>query len=559
MKLKKLFTMSIAAIMAVSAMSISAFAVDEDSEIVYSYVDKDNNEVNLTCADLEAGHWDKNALGDLIPMAYEDFPMLIEDFIDDYSDLRLDLTYLKKLDDADSVSFTLTDLNDDSVVYTSNISKSVFSIPNIEMNKTYKLTISETFDGVTKEHYKAMTTSVEEAEMPEYVKDAETTDETIILVGDVDNLRASTFINEEGETEIDMDMPRYTQVKACDLADYTANLPTNKLYRVYTRDSEDNRYFGFISTRGDIDGIFMPGVTLHNWERFNSPMPYTSISDFSPEDIRDGVTTPMTGYRDYEFGFAGEDRDYEIFKFTIPEEQDSNNWYKIRAYANDSFTMEVWTKTNNVLKYRDNYHSTNDFVGQDMEFTFRDGTQYESLTTGDEIYFVIHFDYSQITYGEGFISLQCIDDTDDVTGSAYEAYQEWEKGNYTQYKSYTPFYITNDRDVDVFFLNCGTSSVKNYVRVNKVHEDTMAGYNNQYTQRSKYVELAHTPTNATVFRTMTSPDDIMILDCNAESGMGIISFSETSTTTNKLFVYISNAPGNRKPSNDIYLLKRYNK
>lgn len=557
MKLRKIITMSLAAVMAVSAMSISVLANDDSSEIIYTYIDENNNEVNLTQADYDAAHWDKDTLNGLAPFIYDDFPMLIEDFVNDYSDLRLDLTYLKNLDDADSVSFAMTDLSNDAVVYTNSIDKNSFSISDIEMNKTYKLTISETFDGVTKEYYKVVMTSVEEAKMPDYVKNPTATDETIILVGDVDNLRASIFINEDGEAEINTDMPRYTQVEACDLTEYIANLPSDKLYRVYTRDSANNRYFGFISTKGDIDGIFMPSITIHTWENFNSPAPYASISAFSPEDIRDGVTTPMTAYRDYEFGFASEDRDYEIFKFTIPAEHATNNWYNIRAYANDYFTMELWTKHNSVLKYRDSYNSKNNFVGQDMEMTFGNSSQgYESLEEGDEVYFVIHFDYP-LTYGEGFISIQCADDVDDVTGSAYEAYQQWEKGNYTQYRSWTPFFITNDRDVDVFFLDCGTSSLTNVFQLDRVYDDDdMELYNNHYTRNTRCVELAHSVSNSEVLRTRTSPSDIMTLD--PEVGYRI-SFSTQSTTETKKFVYVSNYASATNKKDDIYIIRLYTK
>lgn len=431
------------------------------------------------------------------------------------------------------------------------------------MNKTYKLTLSETFDGVTNEYYKVVLTSVEEAKMPEYVKNADANDETIILVGDVDNLRASTSINEDGDIEIDTDMPRYTQVKACEFSSYVNNLPSNKLYRLYTRDSSDNRYFGFISTRGDINGIFMPSITTCTWERFNAPAANSSVSAFTAEQILNGATTPIQTYRDYEFMFSpAEDRDYEVFKFVVPEEHDSNNVYDIRVYANDNVTLELWTQHNGVMKYRSSEDDRNGFIGIDTTLTFYIGNnQYETLDGGDTLYMVVHFAYP-INLGEGFISLQCEDDTDDVTGSAYEAYTQWENGNYTQYTSYTPFYITNDRDADVFFLNCGTSSVKNYVRLKSIHQEDKELYDNKYTARKKLVELAYTPANATVFRTYTSPEDIMELPNGGE----LLSITTTSTTTNKKFVYIYNAaydstdPVDKKDvKNDIYLLKRYNK
>lgn len=222
---KKLIAMGLTAIMAATSMSV--LAVDNNNEAVYTYT-QDGQEVNITQADLDAGHWDKDALGDLLPFVYEDFPMLVDDFVDDYSDLTLNMNYLKKLDSADNVTLKITDLYNDSIVYEKVLDKHSVSLSNVEMNKAYKLILSETFDGITKEYYKAVTTSVEQAQMPSYVKNSDTTDETIVLVGDLDNLRASTSINDEGEIEIDTDMPRYEKVKACDLAEYISNLPSNK-------------------------------------------------------------------------------------------------------------------------------------------------------------------------------------------------------------------------------------------------------------------------------------------------------------------------------------------
>ncbi len=556
MKVTKILAMGIAAVMAVSAMSISAFATNNENEIIYTYIDENNNEVNLTQADYDAEHWDKDALGDTAPFIYADFPMFIDSHVNDYSDLRLNLTYLKTLSDAEQVSLTITDLYDDTEIYSENVVKNLFASPNLEMNKAYKLTISETFNGVTKEYYKVVMTSVEEAKMPNYVKAPSETDDTIILVGNVDDLRASTSINQDGETEIDTDMPRYTQIKACELSEYINALPTGKLYRVYTRDSANNKYFGFISTKSDIDGIFMPSITVHKWKYFNSPAPYASISSYSPEDIRDGATTPMVQYRDYGFSFSSEDRQFEVFKFTIPEQHDSNDVYAIDVHANDVVTVEVWTKQakNNVLAYQDQWFDRKGYVSYNTTMCFTNPVthQLEDFVPGDEYYVVVSFSGS-FSNAEGSVSIQCTSDTDDVTGSAYEAYQQWKKGNYTQYSSYTPFYITNDNDADVFFLNCGTSSVNNYVRIKSVPEKDKGKYNNKYTKRDKYVELATNYANYELIHPGVNPSDIMTMSAGSS-----LRFSSVSKVGNEKFVYIYNVPNADNSKNDIYLLRRYN-
>lgn len=558
MKLKKLITIGLTAVMAVSAMSTGALAIDNADEVVYTYADENNNDVNITQAELDAEHWDKDALGNVLPFIYADFPMIISDFVNDYSDLRLDLTYLRKISDADNASLIIKNLSDDIDIYSADITTNSFSSPNLEMNKTYRLIISETFDGVTKEYNKVITTSDEEAKMPDYVKNADTDDETIILVGDVDNLRASVVISEDGEAEINTDMPRYEKVKACELSEYIDNLPSDKLYRIYTRDKANNKYFGFISTRGDIDGIFMPSITVYTWEDFNSPAPYTEISSFTPEEIRDGATTPMTQYRDYGFGFSSSRRKFEVFKFTIPEQHDSNDIYEINIHANKNVSIEIWTKQkkNNILAFQNKDFERSGFLGYTTQMFFRSPSshQEEYLEMGDEYYVVVYFE-GTFSNAEGSISIQCKDDTDDVTGSAYEAFEQWKKGNHQEYQTYTPFITTNDNDADVFFLNCGTSSKNNFVKVQNVPAKESSKYNNNYTQQGKYIELAHTASNFTMLRTSTAPDDIMTLEPTQKR----VTFSTVSKTDYMKFVYIYNAPIGKKVINDIYLLLQYSK
>lgn len=94
MRLKKVFTIGIAAVMAVSAMSISAMAVDEGDEVIYSYVDENNETVNVTQEDLDRGHWDREALGDTAPAIYENFPMKMTGFTNDIAEIYLDVIYM---------------------------------------------------------------------------------------------------------------------------------------------------------------------------------------------------------------------------------------------------------------------------------------------------------------------------------------------------------------------------------------------------------------------------------------------------------------------------------
>lgn len=69
--------------MATSAIGINAIAADSDNEIVYSYADENNNIINITQSDLDAEHWNKEALGDTAPAIYENFPMKMIGYTND--------------------------------------------------------------------------------------------------------------------------------------------------------------------------------------------------------------------------------------------------------------------------------------------------------------------------------------------------------------------------------------------------------------------------------------------------------------------------------------------
>ena len=69
--------------MATSAIGINAIAADSDNEIVYSYADENNNIINITQSDLDAEHWNKEALGDTAPAIYENFSMKMTGYTND--------------------------------------------------------------------------------------------------------------------------------------------------------------------------------------------------------------------------------------------------------------------------------------------------------------------------------------------------------------------------------------------------------------------------------------------------------------------------------------------
>ena len=143
MKLKKIITLGLAAVMATSAIGINAIAADSDNEIVYSYADENNNIINITQSDLDAEHWNKEALGDTAPAIYENFPMKMTGYTNDFSELSLDIVYMKKLEDMDKVSLTITDLNDGNIVYNSLLTEESFYSPVLDEKGQYDVELTE--------------------------------------------------------------------------------------------------------------------------------------------------------------------------------------------------------------------------------------------------------------------------------------------------------------------------------------------------------------------------------------------------------------------------------
>ena len=129
--------------MATSAIGINAIAADSDNEIVYSYADENNNIINITQSDLDAEHWNKEALGDTAPAIYENFPMKMTGYTNDFSELSLDIVYMKKLEDMDKVSLTITDLNDGNIVYNSLLTEESFYSPVLDEKGQYDVELTE--------------------------------------------------------------------------------------------------------------------------------------------------------------------------------------------------------------------------------------------------------------------------------------------------------------------------------------------------------------------------------------------------------------------------------
>ena len=187
MTYKKSLVALLAGIMSISAISISAVA-ETDSE-QYTYVDTNGTDQVITQSELDSDHWDKAKLGSELPIVYETFPASIVHRINEFSECTVDIQYMKS--DVDYAELNVVDLSSGSVIFNADISDETVETPVLPIDGEYRFTITESIDNVETEYNKYVKVITESVNMPDYVTDRSTSDDTIVLVGSVDDLKAS--------------------------------------------------------------------------------------------------------------------------------------------------------------------------------------------------------------------------------------------------------------------------------------------------------------------------------------------------------------------------------
>ena len=69
--------------------------------------------------------------------------MKMTGYTNDFSELSLDIVYMKKLEDMDKVSLTITDLNDGNIVYNSLLTEESFYSPVLDEKGQYDVELTE--------------------------------------------------------------------------------------------------------------------------------------------------------------------------------------------------------------------------------------------------------------------------------------------------------------------------------------------------------------------------------------------------------------------------------
>lgn len=444
MKLKKFITLGLAAVMATSAIGINAIAADSDNEIVYSYADENNNIINITQSDLDAEHWNKEALGDTAPAIYENFPMNMTGYSNDVAELYLDFEYMKNLKDMDSVHLEITKLSDDSLIYNEDLQQESFYSPQIFAGESYKVTLTETVDGNSKSYSKGVTANESEIDMPEYVTNPDTDDESIIMVGDIEDLKSGK-ISTGNSISVDTNVAQYAHIKANEFKEYYSNLPSNKVYRIYTISNGDV-YSGYMSTEDDIK-FYDLTIDSCDWDSFYSPT-LLSIPSYTTTDIKNNAVDARYTEYCYKLSETSNNSKCKIFKVAMPDSflnEKNPPVFRVVVKGQSKVTAKIWYSADNgtlnsvVSRTSNNNTNTISYPLESLYNAKKSVYFYVMVYLTDEVSGYVSVSFEDVSgYG------------DDVTGSAYEAYNG--ASSYTSMPN-TEFTMTDSWDVDTFYID----------------------------------------------------------------------------------------------------------
>lgn len=444
MKLKKFITLGLAAVMATSAIGINAIAADSDNEIVYSYADENNNIINITQSDLDAEHWNKEALGDTAPAIYENFPMNMTGYSNDVAELYLDFEYMKNLKDMDSVHLEITKLSDDSLIYNEDLQQESFYSPQIFAGESYKVTLTETVDGNSKLYSKGVTANESEIDMPEYVTNPDTDDESIIMVGDIEDLKSGK-ISTGNSISVDTNVAQYAHIKANEFKEYYSNLPSNKVYRIYTISNGDV-YSGYMSTEDDIK-FYDLTIDSCDWDSFYSPT-LLSIPSYTTTDIKNNAVDARYTEYCYKLSETSNNSKCKIFKVAMPDSflnEKNPPVFRVVVKGQSKVTAKIWYSADNgtlnsvVSRTSNNNTNTISYPLESLYNAKKSIYFYVMVYLTDEVSGYVSVSFEDVSgYG------------DDVTGSAYEAYNG--ASSYTSMPN-TEFTMTDSWDVDTFYID----------------------------------------------------------------------------------------------------------
>ena len=466
MKIKKLIAMTLAYIMAASSMG--ALAADNGNEVVYTYI-QDGQEENITQADLDAGHWDKDALGDTAPIIYENFPMSMTGFTNDFAELSLDCVYMKNINEMNSVHLTITNLLDDTIVYDNEITEQSFYSPILEVNGQYEVKLTEAIEDKITDYTKVVFVNKTPAQMPEFVSNPAQDENAQILIADVDTLRAGQTTGEDGQIIVDTSVAKYNKVCAKDFWNYCNSLSEDKTYRVFA--SDGNRQCGGFFSKAHGNEIYDLTIDAYDWEDIYNIEPLTTptltIDDVMSEAEEIRVTDASFRLKD-----TSKQGGYAAYSVYLPQSLVGSSakdaQFRISVQGTNKISMKVWSDLKNSVtpQLLRTYTSNNN-----TNTTYMDVYTEDYKNTAQFISFYVLIYFPSATDGYAMLNVEAISGyEDDVTGSVYNAYNG--DSSYRELNN-TEFTLTDSWDIDAFCIDYwGTTDVEYKVEIkNRSLED----------------------------------------------------------------------------------------
>lgn len=466
MKLRKIMAMGLATIMAVSSMS--ALAADNGNEAVYTYI-QDGQEENVTQADLDAGHWDKDALGNTAPVIYENFPMSMTGFTNDFAELSLDCVYMKNINEVNSVHLTITNLLDDTVVYDNDITEQSFYSPILEVNGQYEVKLTEEIEDKITDYTKVVFVNKTAAQMPEFVSNPSQDENAQILIADVDTLRAGQTTGEDGEIVVDTSIAKYNKVCAKDFLDYCNSLSGEKTYRVFALDG--NRQCGGFFSKSQGNEIYDLTIDAYDWEDIYNTEPLTTPT-LTIDDVKSSAEEVRVTDASFRLKDTSKQGGYAAYAVYLPQSfvgsSAKNAQFRISVQGTNKISMKVWSDLKNGVtpQLLRTYTSNNN-----TNTTYMDVYTEDYKNTAQFISFYVLVYFPSATDGYAMLNVEAISGyEDDVTGSVYNAYNG--ESAYRELNN-TEFTLTDSWDIDAFCIDYwGTTDVEYKVEIkNRSLED----------------------------------------------------------------------------------------
>lgn len=458
MKKNKLIT----ALLSVSMLTASIGALPtmaEDDPVVYTYIGENSETVNITQSELEAGHWDANALGNRAPFLYESFPMDITGFVNDFAEISFDIAYMKKLDEMDSVTLKIQNVFDSSIIYDDELDSQSFYSPILTVGELYDVVITETLNGTETEYEKVFEVNEIDSALPDYVYGTSIPDnDPAILIKDIDTLRSGYSTNENGGIEIDSSIARYDRVQASEFGLYCNSLDNSKIYRIYTN-TDGERYSGFLKFNNGVAAFYDLEIEEYH------PQQMTQLGGNSLMSVPSNIT--ISTVKSYAQDMRLSDASFHLretsnntkwasFEMDIPDDyadETRTGTFYISISADTQVTAKIWCETasGNATLIRTVTSSNNTNSIQHTITT----TNYSPCTY---IRFFVMVYFPATTEGYGMVNFSSgTGYSDDVTGSISGAYN----GDNSYYSlSNSEYTMTDSWDLDAFaFDYWGTNSL----------------------------------------------------------------------------------------------------